>query len=166
MFATTHALAAVVLTQPFSHLPWIFGVSALSHILLDLTPHGDLRLIGKTSARSITTDLATRQGLSQRFLVFAAADLTVLLIILTLLFLKSTIDPTKMLVAASGGIFFDVLGATTKFFHLSFFNPFHRWHLWLHLVISKHLPKGDLSPAFSILVQVLFVTVVLGMFLS
>jgi len=41
MFATTHVLASVVISQHTPSPWWAFFISLLSHYLLDLVPHGD-----------------------------------------------------------------------------------------------------------------------------
>jgi hypothetical protein len=44
MFATTHILASIVISQRLSSQWWAFLVSLFSHYLFDLIPHGDAPL--------------------------------------------------------------------------------------------------------------------------
>ncbi|MFH1207097.1 MAG: hypothetical protein V1668_00645 [Patescibacteria group bacterium] len=44
MFATTHILASIVISQHIPSPGWAFLISLLSHFLLDLIPHGDAPL--------------------------------------------------------------------------------------------------------------------------
>ena len=46
MWFTTHAITGVVISQTVPAVPAIVGISLLSHIVMDILPHGDNILMG------------------------------------------------------------------------------------------------------------------------
>jgi len=125
MYATTHVLASVVISQHTPNLWWAFFISLLFHYILDFIPHGDRPIErwikrGPYLARSITVMLV---------------DITLLMIMIVTLYQQMSLPALSItIVAIIGGLLPDILWITYDFYvrHLKkrkLFNIFFKkWY--------------------------------------
>jgi len=163
MFGTTHALTGIVLSQTTSDLPAVFGLSFLSHIVLDFIPHGDnLIVLGKNSKeKRVPFDLSFSQAAFRKLIPYAIVDGIILIGALIYLLFVIRLDPTKTIVAVIGALFIDGIAFLYKITKWSFFRKLEKYHHKIHQVITRYLPNGDVSPVISISLQIAFAVVVL-----
>lgn len=155
MFATTHAITGIVLTRVTANVPILFGLSFLSHIVLDLIPHGDNILLANEEKYLKSKKIRI-------FFLYCLIDIALTTGIFLYLISKNSLDPTLMVVAIFGALLIDLISVGYKITKWKFLAGFERWHLRLHYVFAKYLPRGDISPLTSIILQIIFIVVVLG----
>jgi len=125
MYATTHVLASIVISQHTPNAWWAFFISLLFHYILDFIPHGDRPIErwikrGPYLARSITVMLV---------------DITLLMIIIATLYRQTSLPAPAIVIAAIiGGLLPDILWIVYDLYirHLkkrSLFNIFFKkWY--------------------------------------
>lgn len=100
MYATTHVLASVVISQHVPNLWWAFFVALISHYILDFIPHGDRPVErwvrrGPHLARSLTVLIT---------------DMALLTVVFATIYKQTQLPSVAMLIAAVvGGMLPDVL---------------------------------------------------------
>ena len=163
MFATTHVLASVVISQ---HAPtpwWAFFVSLISHYILDLLPHGD---------RPIDEWLQKGNYFKKGLTIMATDMLLIALIFFTFAQRMSLPPPPILAAAVIGGMLPDVLWIMYKLYdrYLKRFAFFRRILLFLPAVLDHHRRihnyidhspiNHKLSPTqIGVAVQFLFLTI-------
>jgi len=155
MLATTHVITGIVLTQVTPNVPILFGLSFLSHIVLDIIPHGDNILLANEEKNLKPQKI-------RKFFLYCLIDVALTTGIFLYLISKTSLNPTLMIVAIFGALLIDLISAGYKITNWKFLAGFERWHLRLHHVFAKYLSRGDVSPLASIILQIIFIVVVLG----
>lgn len=161
MFATTHALAAIALSQTTSNLPTIFGLSFLSHIILDIIPHGDNILMANEIKEEPFSLSTTKSRKIRKYFLYALIDIALFAFIFLFFINPSSLDPFFVGTAIFGALLIDFISGAYKITKWRFLASFEHRHKWLHYLIAKHLPAGDISPMLSIILQIIFIVVVL-----
>lgn len=158
MWFTTHAITGVVISQTVPTVPAIIGISLFSHIALDILPHGDNILMGN----DITAPLDTQINNKKKFKLFALLDAGASLTALAILIFSKKMDSSLMFWGILGAVIFDIVSTVNYFFRWKLLDNFEKFHIWLHTILTKYFNKGDISPKFSLGLQIIFVVVVLG----
>ncbi len=166
MFATTHVLASIVISQ---HTPtpwWAFFISLLSHYFLDLIPHGD---------RPIDSWLKRGSYFKKAMIVFLS-DAALLVIFFITAYQKMMLPrPAIVTAAIVGGILPDALWILYDMYKrylerhgifrlfLSRIEPLLNHHKKIHNYIDHSPINHKISPiGLGIAAQILF----LGIFIA
>jgi len=121
MFATTHVLASVVISQHTPNLWWAFLFSLFSHYLLDLIPHGD---------KPVDNWIKKGPRFRKSIMVFGFDSLLITIFFFTL-YQKMTLPSLGILLAAIfGGMLPDILWVTWDFYKRYFQ---HRVLFWIFM---------------------------------
>ncbi|MFA6098106.1 MAG: hypothetical protein WCV50_04880 [Patescibacteria group bacterium] len=166
MFATTHVLASVVISQ-YSPNAWIaFFISLFSHYLLDLIPHGD---------RLVERWIKSGNYFKKSVIIFLS-DIALIAIFFITFYHQISLPSLKILVAAIiGGLLPDVLRVTQDLnerylykitvFHQVFtmtrLDKILAYHKRMHDYIDYVFNKTITPNGIGVVIQALF----LGIFL-
>jgi len=159
MFATTHVLASIVISQHTPNPWWAFFISLLSHYFLDLIPHGD---------KPIEDWIKQGSHFKKSILVFGFDAILIGIFFLTLYQKMSLPAPSIVVAAIIGGMLPDILWVTWDLYKRYFkhkptfwalidmvepvLNHHYRLHHWIeHLLKDKAYPH-----LLGALVQIIF----------
>ena len=159
MWFTTHAITGVVISQTVPAVPAIVGISLLSHIVMDILPHGDNILMGN----DIKMPLDAQIDKKKKFKIIAFIDMASTIAVLSiLLFFSRSINVSLAFWGIISAVIFDIVSTLNYFVRWKWLNKFEHFHNWLHTILTKYFKKGDISPKFSLGLQIIFVVVILG----
>lgn len=163
MFGTTHVLVGIVLSQTTSNLPAVFGLTFLSHVFLDFIPHGDNLIVQeKGNKEKIPSfESASSSSALKKLIRYAIVDGIILIGIFFYLLFVVKLNPVKTLVAIIGAMLLDGIATLYKITKWDLLRKMEKFHYWIHQIITRHLPKGDIPPSVSIGLQIVFAVVVL-----
>ncbi|MFA6391616.1 MAG: hypothetical protein WCW66_02565 [Patescibacteria group bacterium] len=158
MWFTTHVITGAVISQNIPSVPAIFSVSLISHIIIDILPHGDNILMGNDMEEPLHAKIDKKR----EFFLFAFIDATCSLSVLAVLIFSKKMDLGLLFWGILGAVIFDIISSINYFVRWKWLNKFERFHIWLHTLLTRYFKKGDISPKFALGLQILFVVVVLG----
>lgn len=158
MWFTTHTITGVVISQTIPSVPTVFGISLISHIIMDTLPHGDNIIIGNNLDIPINEQIDKKR----RFFKYATIDALSSLSVLAVIVLSKKVDLGMAFWGIAGAVLFDVISSINFFLRWKWLSGFEKFHIWLHTILTRYFKKGDISPKFALGLQILFVVVVLG----
>ena len=128
---TTHVMVgaalAVTLTPNHPELAFVFGV--LSHLLIDVIPHGDMDLYRSYLKRDHV----------RRAVAYVGIDAVIAIMLTIVILNQPLVEHTRA--AASfgmiGGVLPDLMVGMEEYLGMKFLHPFYRLHFWFHNMISK-----------------------------
>lgn len=148
MFLTVHATVGLFLGSQVAN-PWLaFVIGYVSHLLLDLMPHGDGHLINK--------ETLPRAKYNWIMFFVSAADALIVMLIFNVLIGRGWLILTPGIVGGLlGAIAPDYLWGIYRITGLKFLQPLHEIHNWCH-----HLLDKQINPPFKYgaIIQLLFLS--------
>lgn len=140
MLLTGHAASATVIARlvPNPFLAFLLGI--ISHIILDIIPHGDTELFPGSHDMGKKMSPENAQKSRKMFLSVGLLDTSMVLFLFSGLFLQLPLDFSVYTYALLGVLLFDIVD---HFFTL--FAPnidksnwiLSRWHLGIHIIHKK-----------------------------
>ncbi|OGY43725.1 MAG: hypothetical protein A3B89_02790 [Candidatus Buchananbacteria bacterium RIFCSPHIGHO2_02_FULL_40_13] len=159
MFITVHAAAATVIGKNISSPIIAFLLGLLSHLILDLIPHGDSKMGKRFWGERLK--FLQEKGDLKFMALYGSIDSFVLAVFLIFLFKNFEFARADNVIwAIIGSILPDVLVAVYKLKEFRIIKWFYKLHNKNHNLLVNKL-NFDLPLQYGILVQVIILTVII-----
>lgn len=127
MYYTIHAPIGILIAQKTSNLGLIFLLTVISHFLLDIVPHGDIK----------TEKWLKIKNYKKRFSIILLADGALSGAIIIFIFLKiKPENPWPYLIALFASALPDLLWIPVKFKKIPLLNGYRKFHSSFHRLIK------------------------------
>ncbi len=151
MYYTIHAPIGILIAQKTSNLGLVFLLTIISHFLLDIVPHGDIK----------TEKWLKIKNYKKRFLIILLADGALSLALVVFIFLKiKPENPWPYLVALFASALPDLLWIPVKFKKIPLLNGYRKFHSSFH-----HLIKIKITIWAGLLLQIITASVLVCLIL-